>query len=156
MSLPNGFGLPRSMERASHEFSWWCLRSAPGHTLDQVMDPEYWASILNQSGSGSVGLYDQVRVIARDGAFCVDLMFREIDERRLWARVQLMHTYWTDADEEARSAAKDADGWEVNWGGPVHRWRIISPAGVLAAKGYGSRGEAEMALASLKSARAAA
>lgn len=117
------------------------------------MNPEYWVHTLQ---STAIEQYHTMRVIAQDASFGVDIMFVEIDERRLWARVEIVHHLpVTRKSEEGTVSVKHSDGWEVGWGGPVHKWRILSPNGALHSKEYSTKADAEAELARVRPPRAA-
>lgn len=157
MSLPADLPLPRQLEKASYHWMTWGHFAAPGHTLEMVTDDEYWVHALH--ANPGIRQYDTIRVVAQDGSYCADIMFVEIDERRLWARCRVLQQYWGAEDIEAGKdtlkSNKDPDGWLVEWGGPVHKWRIVSPAGAVADKGISSREEANQRLLLMKPPRAA-
>jgi hypothetical protein len=153
MPLPHT--LPRYVDKQTTHFGAWGLRAPPGHTLEHVMDPEYWVHALQMN---AIQQYDTIRVVAEDGSYGVDLMFIDVDERRMWARtavVQKLPLGDKSASQEALVQHKDRDGWVVEWGGPVHKWRVLSPAGALASKGHSNKQEAEAALAGMKPKQAA-
>lgn len=147
MSLPAN--LPQSMERANTEFSFWCLRPKPGHALEHVTDPDYWVHIL-QSRS-TLKADDVVRVIPQDRSYCVDLMFVEVDERRLWAKTRVLHLYWDTAEApEQRAVGR----YKTEWGG-AHKWRVVTLEGAVVEKGFGTEGEAREYMLQAEEQRAA-
>lgn len=157
MALPADLPLPRFVEKASYHWMTWGHYADPGHTLEMVMDPEYWVHAL-QANPG-IKQYDKIEVIARDGSYGVLLMIVALDERRQWAETKLLQQYWGAGDVEVAADVlvprKDNDGWVVEWAGSVHRWRVVSPAGAVADKGFSTREDAEARLREIKPPRAA-
>lgn len=158
MQLPAN--LPQQLARAQSAFTVWCHTAKAGHTIEHITNPDYWAHILVTYSPEAFKRHDEIRVIAEDGSYFVQLLVTEIDEHRHWAKTRVLFTHW-DSETKADGAlpVKDADGYTVEFSGP-QKWRILAQAGTgarpqVVAKGYASEEEAREALINIKMAKAA-
>jgi hypothetical protein len=142
MPLPSGLALPRDLERQTTMSTVWELHPKPQIMLEHVLEKEFWVHILQ---SRPIEAGHRVLVRAEDWSFCVELMFMEIDERRLWAKTFLLHRHWAPETGVIAEPAKFGEPI-IGWGGPVHKWRIVMADGTIAEKGFQTREDAEEGL----------
>lgn len=153
MPLPHGLQLPRDLERQPTMSTVWELRPKSQIELAHVLEKEFWVHMLQ---SRPINPGDRVLVRAEDFSYCAELMFIEVDERRLWAKTRVLHLHWGDVGGKhvqsvvaavAVEASTASDDWLIEYAGPHHRWRIRNPiTDVVAEKGFQSRPDAEEAL----------
>lgn len=90
------------------------------HTLEQVLEPEYWSGI---AGSGLLRPSDQIRCEWEDQNRITDLYVRRVG--KTWADVLVR----LDSDFREKSAPQlpkeAASKYKLQWRGPHHRWSII-------------------------------
>jgi hypothetical protein len=126
MNIPNHL-LPVSLRRAEHERGEYFHRPAPGVTLEQVLDPNYWENLAER-----LQLDDRIEVVAPDRSYDIDLRVVAIDPHRHWAAVQVRGGVERPA-APARIAgpAADAQGFVIDRD-PVQGWRILNGRDLIA------------------------
>jgi hypothetical protein len=151
MELPAN--LPQRLHQLTvgHYNAIWDYRPPVGHTIEHLLDPDYWVHSLH---SGQIRPNDEIRAIAEDRSYYVQLFVKDVDKARQWAQMVLLVTHWQGAPASADADAEYPGGYRIQFSGP-HKWRIMSPAGAIVDKGFESKGDAEKALAGLTKARAA-
>ena len=119
------------------------LSVLPGTTREMVLEPDYWVHL-----GGVLKMDDRIEIVAQDGSFDLDLRVIAIDPRGFWVQTRVLRE-WPARSEAKAAVAKekeiaaahprtwpDAEGYRVEWGGPVHKWRIIDRAGQVVGKGH--------------------
>lgn len=150
--------LPKHLGHAAdYKRTAYFLAAAPGVTPAHVMHPDFWQHVAER-----LRLNDRIEIVGQN--FDMDLRVVGIDPRKLWAQVRCLRLCSTDGvevpgaqtftDAGIASGAPDPDGFIVEWGGPVHKWRIVHGRDLIA-KGFTSKEEAQEALLTLKSAHKA-
>ena len=153
MDLPSRLPMTLHPITQGYHNKIWDYRPPAGHTIEHLLHPDYFVHALS---STMMRPNDEIRCIAEDRSYYVQLFVADVDPAKQWAKMILLHAYWTDAADavEADPGKPDRDGYKVEFSGP-HKWRVLSPAGTVVAKGYATKKEAETALAGLKTTRAA-
>jgi hypothetical protein len=129
------------------------LAVLPGTTREMVLEADFWVHL-----GSTLKLDDRIEVVAQDGSFDLDLRVVAIDPRGFWAQMRLLRE-WSAAPGKKEPQPKtwpDAEGYRVEWGGPVHKWRIIDRAGQVVAKGHPTEAEGIAALDVIKREKIAA
>jgi len=128
------------IQPADYRRTTWQLQVPSGTTLDDVTRPEYWCNV-----AGRLKRNDRIEVVCEDAAWRADLAVESIG--RMSAKVTVMH-----AVEQGAGATIDTGDshYDVGWGGPAHKWRIIRKAdNEVMAHGYASQGDAWEAVPAL-------
>lgn len=85
-----------------------------GTTVEQLTDPALWTHCAR-----SLHVGDRIEVIPEDGTYFAELYVRELSKNS--AKVELLrHHVLTEPD-----AVLDTDEFEIKWGGPNARYRVI-------------------------------
>ena len=119
-----------------------------------VLEADYWVHL-----GSTLKVDDRIEVVAQDGTFDLDLRVVAIDPRGFWAQVRVLREWALTPGAKAAAAPKtwpDAEGYRVEWGGPVHKWRIIDRAGQIVGKGHPTEADAVADLDETKRAKLAA
>lgn len=120
----------------------WQMEVPSGTKLADVIQPEYWRNV-----SGRLKRNDRIEVSCEDGSWRADLAVEGVG--RMSAHVTVMHAV------ESKGAAADPAGtsdsrYDVAWGGPAHKWRIIRKSdNEVIAHGYTSQSDAWEAVPAL-------
>lgn len=150
---------PMRLQRAEQVISRHFLLAEPGITAADVLDVDYLGHVgdkLRRSVNG--GLYDEIRVVAKDGSFDIEVTVVQVDSRGNWVRVEpirmkpagLWDTLAAGGDApDMAPGVPDPDGWRIELSGP-HRWRVINATGDIMAHGLPNQAAAEAALAAKK------
>lgn len=93
----------------------WQAFPKPGVSLDDCLEQSYWRHVATQVKSG-----DRIELLAEDMSWYAEVIV--IASGRLWAKVQTI-TY-VELDANALAAQDDAT-YQVQWGGPAVRWRVL-------------------------------
>jgi hypothetical protein len=155
MDIPDHLA-PTRIIRAEVARALRFLSVPPGTTKEMVLEADFWVHL-----GQTLKVDDRIEVVAQDGSFDLDLRVIAVDPRGFWAQMRLLREWPAkgEARPKAEVAAKtwpDAEGYRVEWGGPVHKWRIIDRAGQVVAKGHPAEPEAVAALDAIKRAKLAA
>jgi hypothetical protein len=103
------------MQMAEYWRNEWVVNAELGTTVEDVMDPQYWAHM-----AAMLKPYDRIEVRVDDGSWLLELIVTGCD--RSWAKVHLLQRYeLTTADVAQTQSAK----YEVAWKGPQHKWVVI-------------------------------
>lgn len=90
----------------------------PEVPFEAVLRPEFWAHVAPK-----LRPQDEIVVSTEDGSWRAELVVRWV--RRLAVGVSPLH-YKDFAEEEAAQPAEARDsGFDVEWGGPSHKWRVV-------------------------------
>lgn len=135
-----------------HDFAWTTYAySVPADTpFEALLVPETWAHV-----AGTLRIGDRIDCVAVDGSFDAELRVAAKGDQYVKMRVL---RYW-DANDvpETTSSELSSDGYEVTWGGPNGKWRVVGPNKevVPSLTGFTSRDDAEEAMAKYLQQRAA-
>lgn len=152
---------PMRLQRVEQVISRHLHIAPPGVTVDRVMDPEYWGHVgdkLRRSANG--GLHDEIRVVAEDGSFDIEVTVVQVDFRGNWVRVRPLRmwpeTLWkkygvAKAAPAMVAGTPDADGWRYEHAGP-QGWRVINATGDIVDHGLPDQAAAEASLVAAKAA----
>ena len=105
---------PSRMRLAEYDRQEWIVNAEPGHTIDDILKPGYWAHMAPQMSA-----YDHIEVRAEDGSWVADLLVVQVD--RMWAKVVLKSKFEFSSSENPT----DVDQHVVEWKGPQHRFAVI-------------------------------
>jgi hypothetical protein len=147
MDIPDHL-LPLRIVRAEVARTTRHLAVLPGTTREMVLDPDYWVHL-----GSTLKVDDRIEVVAQDGTFDLDLRVVAVDPRGYWVQTRLLRE-WVETPGAKKEAAPktwpDAEGYRIEWAGPVHKWRIIDRATKILGKGYPSEAEAGVALDAIR------
>lgn len=155
MSLPPNIP-PVNIDRAETAITRWLIHALPGTKADHVMDPDYWVHLAGRlRRTPNKGLGDEIRVLADDGSFDIEVTVVAIDPLGYWAQVRPVRVWERKVAEDVPAAQwPDKDGYRIDLSGP-QKWRIIDAQNNIVAKGYPDETAAVEALANLKAAKVA-
>lgn len=109
----------------------WDLTPAEGTTVENLLNPEFWSHI-----AAKLQPDDQIWVTPADRNFVAHLLV--VDCTNLSARMQVLSHHEIDP-----VSAHEDDRYEVKWGGPKHKWRVLRKSDAAVVEhGFASRGAA--------------
>lgn len=101
----------------------WVAVAPHGETIENAKSSEWWANVASQ-----FKLWDRIELRAEDGSWFAELVVLAASRLALDARV----ISYTEFDAPAVADARDAESLpsilDVNYGGPVHKYRVIRKA----------------------------
>lgn len=103
----------------------WTHVAEPGTTLQDCLEPTYWANNLRQLGQQRVvgrHAWNTVTILAEDGSW--EAMLRVVGMVPNGAKVRLMWS-WRDPDSASKPLP---EGYRIEYV-PMNGWRAIDPAG---------------------------
>lgn len=107
--------MPEFVGLAEHKRHDWVVDIPISVTIEEVMDPSYWAHVAAQMEP-----LDHIEVRADDGSWVAELIVRMCEKN--YAHVVLKQLTKLDAPTEApQSSTKH----KVEWKGPALRWSVI-------------------------------
>jgi hypothetical protein len=126
-----------------HDFAWTTYAyTVPAETpFSALLIPETWAHVAGQLRAG-----DCIDCIAVDGSY--DALLRVASKGDLYVKMRVLR-YWDAADTpEIEAPALSSEGYEVTWGGPHGKWRVIGPTKEVVPRltGFTSKEDAEAAM----------
>jgi hypothetical protein len=131
--------LPQRLQRAEFERSVYVYQVPIGHTLENILDPDYWVHCTHL-GQFEKPLLDQIEAIALDRSFYVVLLVEAVDPAKFWMKPRIIHTYWKD--EPSVHPTGEAEAYEVKFN-EAHKWRVIhKPTGSIVSKMHETEAEA--------------
>lgn len=92
----------------------WVINAAEGETIEDVLDPGYWAHVASEMQK-----FDRVEVRIDTGEWVADLIVIEVG--RNWAAMHLVKVH--ELRKPADSAAMESKH-EVLWRGNQHKWCV--------------------------------
>lgn len=107
--MPDRFGL------AEHKRSDWVADLPPSVSLEEALEPGYWAHVAEQMNP-----CDNIEVRAEDGSWFAEL--RVVMCERNYARVKLLRKYDISVDMSTPSSSVKHF---VDWKGPHHKFCVI-------------------------------
>ena len=106
---------PLRMRLAEYDRQEWIVNAELGTTLEDLMQPEYWAHMAEQ-----MKVYDHVEVRAEDESWLANLIVRRVE--RSAAVVHLLQFFeFTSKVQLTPVAVKH----EVQWKGPQRKFAVI-------------------------------
>lgn len=111
-------------------------------TLKEVMHPEYFANVMRELLPGKT----IVHVISDDLELRADIFLIARNETTVeW---EVNHVYSEPGKKNDRTDLSKATPFEVNWGGPQHKWRVLHD-GKIVETGFESKSVAEARAANM-------
>lgn len=104
------------MQLAEYKYNEWAADPEQGTTLEDMLDPSYWAHSARNLKSR-----DKIIVWEESGAFYAELLV--IDAGANWAKVEQLE--YKELHDRADSRAVHIDNHEVKWNGPHDKWVVI-------------------------------
>lgn len=147
--------LPAKLRRAEEAITRWYLRAPAGTLREHLLDPDYWVHIGPQLlRTPNRGIHDEIRVVADDGSFDVDLTVVEIDHRGKWARVveRSAAARGKRVERATPGTYPDPDGYTIEFSS-AHQWRIIDRHNNVLEKTIPDEETAKARLAEIKKAK---
>lgn len=101
------------------EFARQLFRAIPpaGTKIEEMLDPSYWAHVAKRFNP-----HDMIEVIPEDGSFYARLIVLSV--AHLSMKVQALECVVLVANPKVAKADAIAQ-FEVNWGGPNAKWRVL-------------------------------
>lgn len=106
---------PQRMTLAEQCRQDWVVNAEAGTTVQDVLDPAYWAHMAVQMQP-----FDRIDVRLETGEWMLQLLV--INHGRNWAQVHLLHHY--DLAKRAETMPS-AQKHSVEWKGPQLKWCVI-------------------------------
>lgn len=96
----------------------WFIRAPDGCRAKDLIDPVFWAHVAKR-----LNALDEITAVAHDGSWFAKLLVTFSDTREV--RVLLLQQWQLENGD----VTEDATGsYEVNWGGPAAKFRVIRRA----------------------------
>ena len=108
--------IPTRMQLAEQVRNIWCLTVPVGTTVQDMLNPGYWAHLARQLQPG-----DRIEVEPDDGSYFAEL--RVLDSGNQYAKVMALREVKLEAIEP--SASVSVPGHTVEWSGRHTKWRVI-------------------------------
>jgi hypothetical protein len=109
---------PQRMGLAEQLRQDWVVNAEEGTTVEEVLDPQYWAHMAVQMQP-----MDRIDVRLETGEWMLELLV--INTGRNWAQVNLLHKYELVQRSETLPAAQKH---RIEWKGPQLKWAVIRVA----------------------------
>lgn len=124
---------PSRMKHAEHTRNEWTIDAEVGTTIEDVMEPSYYAHMAEQMQP-----FDHVNVRMDDGSWVAYLIVAGTG--RNWARVRLDRKIEMTVDQDTPA---ETVRHRVEWKGPHFKWSVIRVAdGEKVKEGCASKAEA--------------
>jgi hypothetical protein len=108
--------IPTRMQLAEQVRNIWCLTVPVGTTVQDMLNPGYWAHLARQLQPG-----DRIEVEPDDGSYFAEL--RVLDSGNQYAKVMALREVKLEAVEP--SASVSVPGHTVEWSGRHTKWRVV-------------------------------
>lgn len=129
--------LEKSFLSADYARQVYVARPPAGTKIEDVLDENYWAHVAKK-----INPHDIIEVVPEDGSFYAKLLVTS--RGTLWVRVHQIEYVDINGGKESKKPKKESDDFEVNWGGPNDKWRVIRKADKLpVGKNFTSREDAD-------------
>lgn len=92
----------------------WTITPDAGTTLAEVLDPQYLTHVAIRMTPGSI-----VRVMPKDNTYYAELYVRAVGSKSVLLH-KLVHISFDGVSE-----IKDDDDYEVSFGGPMEKYRVV-------------------------------
>ena len=106
---------PTRFQAAEYARQDWVVNVEDGTTINDVLDPAYWAHV-----SAQMKPYDRIEARLESGEWLLELLVLSAD--RNWARVHVLQKYDLVATEQV---APPAQKYIVKWRGPQHKHSVV-------------------------------
>jgi hypothetical protein len=106
---------------------------APEATLEDVLEPSYFNNVISD-----IKAFDRIECLSETGAWWAELLvvYKMGGQMRLAVLREL-------TIEQPELPTTKLDNFEINWGGPAHKYRVINTKTKKVIKmGFGTRDEA--------------
>lgn len=102
----------------------WVAVAPHGETLESALNPAWWAGVASQ-----FKMWDRIELRAEDGSWFAELVVVAASRLAVDARV-IGHTEFDAQPTVVAPSDPDAlpSGYDVNFGGPVHKYRVVRKA----------------------------
>lgn len=90
----------------------------PGTTLEDVLEPTYWANHANRLKRGAI-----IEILSEDSV--LDCELRVLEVGPTFARVRLLRNFIAEEAPKKRNPAPVEEDVEVTYGGKQDRWRVV-------------------------------
>ena len=111
----------------------WVVNAAEGTTIQDVLDPGYWAYTCDRMSP-----YDHIDVRLETGEWTAELLVLAVE--RTWARVHMLHYYELVKPETLPALPVKYD---IQWKGPQRKHVVIRLSdGEPVQEGFGQKAEA--------------
>lgn len=107
---------PTKLQLAEHTVIVYAHSPEVGVTLDDLLKPEYWSHVAPQLRAGH-----RIEVMAGDGAWWAMLLVRATGRHE--AVVQALQ--FVELGEQAAEISATDMPYEVKWGGPSRKFRVV-------------------------------
>lgn len=108
--------MPIRMQLAEQSRNIWCLTVPNGTTVQDMLNPGYWAHLARQLKPG-----DRVEVEPDNGTYFAEL--RVLDAGNQYAKMAVLREVTLESIEP--SATISVPGHTVEWSGRHTKWRVI-------------------------------
>ena len=138
-----------ALARAEHKRDVLFITPEHGVTMDDVMDPRYWAHV-----AARIRPFTQIEVLFDDCSEWALLLVVDCDQT--WAKVRKLQHINLNENDAAEIAQIRADSVEndieVKWKGPSHKFAVIRKSdNVMLKSGHASKEDAAKWIAEYKS-----
>jgi hypothetical protein len=106
---------PQRMGLAEHGRQDWVVNAAAGTSVQDVLNPQYWAHMAAQMQP-----YDRIDVRLETGEWMLELLVGGVG--RNWAQVHLLHQHELTKLADVMPRAQHH---RVEWKGPQRKWAVI-------------------------------
>jgi hypothetical protein len=110
---------PQRMQNAEYLRRDWVLTAEEGTTVDDVLDPSYWAHV-----AGQLTEYDRIEVRVDTGEYLLEMLVKQ--KGRNWAQVALLHHH--DLVGDVKTGDVGGEEFEAIWKGPLLKWCAMRKA----------------------------
>jgi hypothetical protein len=121
------------------EFARQIFRAVPpaGTKIEEMLNPAYWAHVAKKFNP-----HDMIEVVPADGAFYARLIVLSVGH--LSMKVQALECVVLVANPKVEKADAIAQ-FEVNWGGPNAKWRVLrkSDGAAVTTESFQTQGDAQ-------------
>ncbi len=107
---------PQRMQSAEYVRRDWVCTAEEGTTIDDILDPGYWAHI-----AGKLTIYDRIEVRIDSGEYLLELLVKQTGKN--WAQMALLHHH--DLVGKVITGAATAEEFEPVFKGPLRKWCVM-------------------------------
>lgn len=105
---------------AAHVRNIWRVNAEEGTTMDDVLDPIYWAHTAEKLRIG-----DQIEVLAEEGTW---LAFLHVKSQGIGYAVVALLSHHQFVPEDDETIEQQHSKYEVRWKGPQRKYAVIRKA----------------------------
>lgn len=115
----------------------WVVNAEVGTTIQDVLDPAYWAYVV-KSSSIQLSPYDRIEVRLESGEWVAELMV--VNVGMTWASVHLLKLHELS---DSAVPVPEPTKFDIQWKGPQRKHAVIRLAdGDVVQEGFGQKAEA--------------